>query len=93
MTTQHQVVINGKKMFDLWRNGWWIGMAQGETVEEARKFVVDSGLKDPNKIVMVPFYGCGTTVQAYEQFIMLEDVDLVKPKTTDAWSKARDAAA
>lgn len=81
-----QVKANGKLLFDLWRNGWWIGMAEGETVEAARKFVVDSGLHDADKIIMLPFYGCGTTVQTYERVV------LSKPKTVDAWSKARDAA-
>jgi hypothetical protein len=77
---QQQVVINGKLMFDLWRNGYWIGMAEGETIEQARQSVVEAQLKDQDKIIMLPYYGKGTSVQTYEA------VMVSKPKTVDCWA-------
>lgn len=78
--TQQQVEINGKLMFDLWRNGYWIGMAEGETVEAARKMVMEADLRDADKIIMLPYYGRGTSVQTYEA------VMVSKPKTVDCWA-------
>lgn len=88
MHDKQQVVISGKLMFDLWRNGYWIGMAEGETVEKAKQMVIDSGLRDPEKIVMLPYYGSGTTVDPSVELV------LTKPKTSfDGWVIARKGSA
>ena len=54
-----------KLTFDLWRNDWWIGMATGDTVQEARLMVVDAGYPADHEIIMTPFYGLNTSKETY----------------------------
>lgn len=58
-----------KVSFDLWRNGNWVGMTEGKTVQEARQMVLDSGMHNAELIIMTPFYDFGQSKETYELMI------------------------
>lgn len=55
-------------MFDLWLEGRWVGMSQGATLIEARELVNKSfNYKSvASEVLMLPFYGSGTSDETYE---------------------------
>lgn len=56
--------------FDLWFRDAWIGMSEGETVQDARKLVKDSYPDVPDdQIIMTPFYGCGTSYATFKALL------------------------
>ena len=59
---------NGQLWFDLWVDGYWCGMARGDTITEARESVRHS-YTDPSlfaRMIVTPYYGRGTSKETYQ---------------------------
>ncbi len=45
----------------------WLGMAEGDTPKAARDDLMSSmSNRQPHELLMLPFYGCGTTEATFE---------------------------
>lgn len=61
-----QQTIDGFLLFDLYQDDHWIGMASGLTPQDTRAFIRESWPRASCNIILIPYYGDGTSTATYE---------------------------